>query len=231
MGIEDIVIQKIGTYNPNWKTLYVDIDDCFIKTSECIIKILQRRFQDLEDKPDFCDWSVRECLSHLVKWDYSNFIQGRLTRQEIQDIFNSEEFWNTIKIDDDFLAMINDYSKYYNIIFVSKGQEKNLKRKEQMLIDLYSWGDLIVDVGFIGIKNGKSKSVVDMSNGVQIDDNYKYLEDTNARVKILYRNKYCNTSNYNGVEAIDGQLDNLYVTEFVDEIEQILSFDSSYFEF
>lgn len=225
--MSDIAVQK-GVRKVAWfETLYVDLDDCLLNTSEAIFKILQELFKS--DGDDFCSWTIEECLANETAWDFSNFIQGRLSRDEFNELFESDLFWNTLEINEEFLELLNQYSKNYNIIFVSKGREINLRQKKEYLASLFNNGRIEFDYGFYGIKNGKSKNIVDMSDGIQIDDNFYSLEDTNAKVKILFRNKYCSNSNYNGDSLLGSDdsrlLMNLYLTEFVDQIGDILEFN------
>lgn len=225
--MSDIAIQK-GIKKIQWfQTLYVDLDDCLFNTSEAIIKMLQELFKS--DGDDFCNWTIEECLANETEWDFSNFIQGRLSRDEFNELFESDLFWDTLEINKEFLELLNRYSKIYNIVFVSKDRELNLRQKKAILLYLKDSNQITFNYGFYGIKNGVSKNVVDMSDGIQIDDNYYSLEDTNAKIKILFRNKYCLDNNYNGMEVLSSEenelLMNLYVTEFVDQIGDILEFN------
>lgn len=225
--MSDIAVQK-GIRKVEWfETLYVDLDDCLFNTSEAIFKILQELFKS--DGDEFCNWTIEKCLANETEWDFSNFIQGRLSKDEFNELFESDLFWNTLEINERFLELLNRYSKNYNIVFVSKGRELNLRQKEKYLISLYNNGRIEFNYGFYGIKNGRSKNVIDMSDGIQIDDNFYNLEDTNAKVKILFRNKYCLDNNYNGIGVLGSEenelLMNLYVTEFVGQIEDILEFN------
>lgn len=214
------VLKTDESYCENCQNLFVDLDGCFLKTSECIIKIFQSLFKS--DGDDFCKWSIEQCLSELKYWNYSNFTQGRLNNEELAEIFNSNAFFKNVEFDPDFVEMLNNLREQYNIIFITKGSKENLQKKLELLTSWKEQGIIKFDFYFIGVLNKTTKNVVDMSGGIQIDDNYEYLIDTNANLKILYRNKYCNESDYNGVQVIDGTLSNLYITEFVDEIKTIL---------
>ncbi len=225
--MSDIAVQK-GIKKVEWfETLYVDLDDCLFNTSEAIFKILQELFKS--DGDEFCNWTIEKCLANETEWDFSNFIQGRLSKDEFNELFESELFWNTLEINERFLELLNRYSKNYNIIFVSKGREQNLRQKKAFLLYLKDSNQITFDYGFYGIKNGVSKNVVNMSDGIQIDDNYYSLEDTNAKIKILFRNKYCLDNNYNGIGVLGSEenelLMNLYVVEFENQIKDILEFN------
>ena len=62
-----------------------------------------------------------------------------------------------------------------------------------------------------------------MFNGIQIDDNYNYLKDTDAKVKILLKND--KDTNYNSYYLIKDNLENLYILNNLEEILNLLIFN------
>ena len=73
------------------------------------------------------------------------------------------------------------------------------------------------------------ESVVDMRDGIQIDDAYFNLIDTNARCKILLKN-YMETVSNNSFGDYKEILDNLYEVNNFAEIHQILEFNYADFK-
>lgn len=62
-----------------------------------------------------------------------------------------------------------------------------------------------------------------MSGGIQIDDNCNNLIDTNAKIKILFKNGI--NTDYNTDFGKFGGIDNLYIVNNVKELEQVLMFN------
>ena len=60
-----------------------------------------------------------------------------------------------------------------------------------------------VDVKFRAIKITQSKGLIDMAGGIMVDDNAKYLQETNAKYKILFRNdtKFSKQQKWSGIEV------------------------------
>ena len=108
----------------------------------------------------------------------------------------------------------------YNHRIVTKGSSINRKKKFKKLsedLNGLNWEY------FIGIENNRDKSVVDMTDGILIDDNYDNLVKTNAQIKILLKNGL--TTDYNTNYGKYGNIDNLYIVETLEEVRQILEFN------
>ena len=78
----------------------------------------------------------------------------------------------------------------------------------------------------IALKYEEPKSVVHMFDGIHIDDNYDFLKDTDARLKILFRE--VDDSDCNGFWKLKDNLPRLYVCQMPDEIIDILEFNLEY---
>lgn len=205
-------IEKEGCYDQNKKIVYVDIDDVLFKSSERVIEILKETYPDeLKDieRKDF------------LRWGYEN-LKPNLN---IELIFESNAFLDKIEFDEKVLAVIEEEFNNFNWVFVTKGTERNLIYKYAMIFTVPVFLKNMDKIGFYGMFNSESKGQIDMSNGIQIDDFYWNLVETNADVKILYRHPDTNgDTDYNGVKVVDGRLDNLYICEFGEEFKQILDF-------
>ena len=79
---------------------------------------------------------------------------------------------------------------------------------------------------FIGLGLEESKANINMSGAIQIDDNFSYLSNTNAKLKILVKNYHDRTYN-NSFGNVD-TLDNLYNVNDLNDIWQILDFNIGY---
>ena len=100
-------------------------------------------------------------------------------------MFGEKEFFKTLKLKNDVIPTLRRYAKYNHLIIVSKVDGIAIKEK-------YDWIkehliDIGIDIEFRGIPLGKSKGIIDMSDGIMIDDNAQFLKETNAKYKILYK--------------------------------------------
>lgn len=106
---------------------------------------------------------------------------------ESEDIFTSKFFFDNVRLKKDAVRAIQSLqdSGLYNIYFVSIGEPRNIAMKTKFLarnfpfisnhIMLTQVGNMIMD-----------KSIVDMDNGIFIDDNEDCLFSSNADYKLLF---------------------------------------------
>ena len=156
-------------------------------------------------------------------WEFKG-IWRPLTKEQQNELFESNEFWDMITIKPEFYNIVKSgvLDKYDNI-FVTKGSVYNLFRKKELLYDKVDIKDVFKDFGYIGIANDEDKSVVDMTDGIQIDDNYSNFKNTKAKIKILIKNHVESTVNnsYGLIETPD----NLYNVNTLNEVLDILRFN------
>lgn len=194
-------------------TLYLDVDDTILKSSEAVIKILNKRYNIRPSKS----------IDNMKDWGYRS-IYKYITTKEIEDIYESDDFFNRVEFDSLFLDFYNKNKNKVNIVIITKGTELNIIKKEKYIKSI-----LGEDIEYIGMPfkydiDGKrikdySKTNINMKHGIQIDDRTDTLANTNANIKILINNDRIRTWNQN-YENIN----NLYVARNWDEIEQIVLF-------
>ena len=184
--------------------IYVDCDDTILHSSETVIDILNKRYRTNKTINDLKDWNYRSIVSTI-------------TQDEILDIYCSDEFWDNVKNNEKFLAVYNKLKDKVNWVVVSKGNYANLLKKQEYLDkhfdNIYFYGLLINGA------NDFNKSYIDMSDGIQIDDNINCLLSTNSSLKIIirnYRDVYWN--------RIPAHVDNLYSVDDWKQIDSILDF-------
>ena len=202
--------QSNSQSNSNFKyaTLYFDVDDVVIKSSETVISLLNEAH----------GINPKKTVNDIKDWDFKSVLPS-ITSQQLLSVFESEEFWKTIEPNPDFmLLMSSPFVEHYFIRFVSKGTAVNLLYKETFIHKLMS-SFQNVKYEFIGLAMGTSKSTIDMSDGVQIDDNCYYL-DTNAASKYLVKNH--RETEYNQCPKNE---DNFYTINTLVEFLEILKFD------
>lgn len=194
-------------------TLYLDADDTILLSSEAVIKILNKKYNINPPKT----------INNMKDWEYRS-IHKNITIEEIEDIYESDEFFNRVEFDPLFLDFYNKNKNKVNIVIVTKGTELNVIKKEKYIKSI-----LGEDIEYIGMTfkydaSGErikdySKTNINMKHGIQIDDRTDALANTNANIKILINNDRIRTWNQN-YENIN----NLYVARNWDEISQIVLF-------
>lgn len=194
MNEEKEVQQKIN--------LYIDIDNTIINTAETYI---ERYCRDNGIKKDFYD---------LKDWGFRS-IDRNIDVKEFLRYIETEEFFNEIQFYDDFLRFYVRNGDKFNFIFITIGTKKNLELKKNFILRSLP---TIQNVKYIGIENNHNKNIIDMSNGIQIDDKYENL-NTNAQLKILQKN-YIDTD-YNQVKDYR---DDLYIMQDWKQIGETLEF-------
>ncbi len=200
----------------NKKVLYFDVDDVILNSSETAIKIFNSNY-NINPPKEFKD---------IKDWGYKS-IDKRINVKDIEEMYKSEEFWNNIKINKNFEKIIENklINKNYKIEFTTRGSSENLKKKEETLKLFLENKE--IEWEFNGINNEKiheqhGKSHINMSNGIQIDDNINYL-NTNAKIKILLTNNIETDYNrFNKKEIMNNT--NLYIINDLSELEDILVF-------
>lgn len=199
-----------GKVDVDKQTIYLDVDDVVLNSRSTAVKIFRERYGGGGEER-------REERS----WTFKTTRRG-ISQDEIIQVFDSEEFWSRVHYKDDFMVPFMEEIVIpwrYNVTLVTKGDEGNIKRKWDMLSGRFDFDR----VGFLALDNDESKSRVHMWEGIQIDDNYENLRDTDARVKILYRE--VDDSDYNGFWRVRDNLSRLYVCSMADEIMDVLRFN------
>ena len=197
----------------NRVTLYIDVDDTILKSSEAVIKILNKKY----------DINPSKSINDMKDWGYRS-IYKNITDDEVEKIYESDEFFNIVEFDQSFLDFYKTNKNKIDIVICTKGTKINIEKKENLVKKV-----LGEDITYIGMQfrldnDGNKikdyrKSIINMKHGIQIDDRTDALRDTNANIKILINNDRLRTWNQN-YENIN----NLYVTRNWDEIGQIVLF-------
>lgn len=209
-----IRIQKTNNTKQN---VFWDVDDVVLASSEAIVNILN----ETELKPrGLKPKTYADCKD----WNYKSIWQG-MTNERTLELFESDEFWSTVKIHQKFYKMIDSgLLDNYNTIFVTKGTEINLQKKEAYLQKNLMDREPYFQYQFIGMSEPESKGQVDMEGGIQIDDVFSNLICTNARIKILMQNGI--TTRHNNALLMKPSLDDtIYNVDYLDQVEEILRFN------
>ena len=152
--------------------IYIDFDDTIASSIENVVRIVNKRYNRNVKPQD------------IGMWDFSD-VYPDIPLENIVSVFGEKEFFKTLKLKNDVIPTLRRYGKYNHLIIVSKVDGIAIKEK-------YDWIkehliDIGIDIEFRGIPLGKSKGIIDMSDGIMIDDNAQFLKETNAKYKILYK--------------------------------------------
>lgn len=196
--------------------IYWDVDDVVLNTTETMIELINQKYRlPLGLKP-----RTRE---EVKDWGFKS-IFAPMTKEQKIELFESNEFWNMVSIKPEFYNIVKSgVLNNYDNVFVTKGSIYNLIKKKEFLYDEVDIKDVLKNFSYIGISEGEDKAVIDMTNGIQIDDNYSNLKNTKAKIKILIKNYVESTFN-NSYGTIDAP-DNLYNVNSLNEVLDILKFN------
>lgn len=184
-------------------TIYLDFDNTIVESNKRVIEILNERYGENKNEDDL--------------WDYGYNSIHNISEEEKLSIFESDDFFKDLQFKPRAIDTINKRYEQFNWVITTKGTDINLEKKFAWL-DKY-WPFKMDRVGITN--NNFSKSSVDMTNGIQIDDVAAAL-DTKATVKILYKDY----KNYRWQQV--NPCDNILVVNDWDEIDTILSFYSEF---
>lgn len=188
--------------------ILIDVDDTILKSSEEIIRQLNKKNDTSKTIDDLTDYGYRS-------------IDENITQEEIDKMYASEEFFNNVNFNDGAIEFIIKYSKIFDIVFVSYGTDENLLRKLDFLNDIVLFHNLN-NVFFVSCEIGKvNKSEVLLDNVyLAIDNHTKQLNDFNAPKKILLKN--FKDEDWNKAPIND---ECTYIVNSFSEISEMIDFD------
>ena len=146
--------------------IYLDVDGVLIHSSQAICDMLN------EDK------GTTFTGNQVLSWNFKEICPD-LTDTDIELLFADDRFFKYVKWIDGAREFINRHIN--DITIVTKGTYRNILRKI-LFFDYYN-----VKINDIkGLPLDKSKSEIDMSNGIFIDDCTKNLVESNAKYKVQF---------------------------------------------
>ena len=181
--------------------VYVDFDNTMVDTNQSAVEMLNKIYNKNQDYRD------------VYRYDFKDLFP-ECTDEVIDYIFSSEELFNNIKLFEKCKDILSDDN--LNIKIISVGTIKNLDLKNYWLKNNFDFNAQLI--GFEDKQTDKEKSVIDMSNQVFIDDRIAVLRNSNAKIKILYRNG--TDVSWNHISPNE----EWYVVDTWDEIGEILNF-------
>ena len=188
--------------------LFIDADDTILESSKAFIDIVNQ--QDNINPPktyeELRDWKCRSLFPYM-------------TNERIVEIYDSEEFFNIVKVNSDFESFYLKHENDFEWYIVTKGHEKNIKNKEKYFKKHLPRAK-VIGCKFKSCDDKKyDKSHIDMNHGIQIDDRTDCLIGTNSDTKILFKNKAERYWN-----QINDANEDIYIANEWKEIIDILEF-------
>lgn len=157
--------------------LFIDADDTILESSKAFIDIVNR--QDNINPP--------KTYEELQDWRYQSLFPYMTTKRVIE-IYDSEEFFNIVKVNPDFESFYLKHENDFEWYIVTKGYKTNIEHKQKY------FKKHLPKANVVGCRFGSKeeqdfdKSHIDMDYGIQIDDRTDCLIGSNANIKILFKN-------------------------------------------
>lgn len=157
--------------------LFLDADDTILESSQAFINIVNNRRMINHPKriEDLRDWGYRSLFPTI-------------TSKEIIEIYDSEEFFNTVKINPDFENFYFRHENDFEWNIVTKGHKSNIEHKQKYFKKHLPKAKVIGCRFDSKEEQNFDKSHIDMDYGIQIDDRTDCLIGSNANIKILFKN-------------------------------------------
>ena len=188
--------------------ILIDIDDTFLKSSEEIIRQLNRKNGTSKTINDLTDYAYRS-------------IDENLTQEELKEMYASDDFFRNVNFNDGAIDFIKKYSQIFDIISVSYGTIENINKKAGVLTAIANTY-LIDNIYFAGFETGKANKREILLDNVYlaIDNHAGHLEELNAPKKILLKNYI--DGDWNQPQIND---EITYVVNSFKEIDEMIQFD------
>lgn len=153
--------------------IYLDFDDTIAKSLPAIVKIVNQRYNKDVRAEDIGQWNFKD-------------VYPDIPQHEIIEIFSQPEFFKILQPKENCIPVLHKFCKRNELIVVSKVNHAGLFNKDAWIKDTLR--DIGIDIGFVGVPLGGSKGQIDMSDAIMVDDNVRFLNETNAKYKILFDN-------------------------------------------
>lgn len=185
--------------------VYLDFDNTLVDSNSAMVYLLNQEFGTKKEYKD------------LKKYDFKDLFP-ELTDEHCEELFGDWRLFSLLEFFDNCFETLDYFKKRCNYSLVTYGNKYNLSAKKiwcerylpflkELHLLEYVPGDMNYD-----------KSMIDMSDGIFIDDHIEYLRSSNAKVKILFRN------NHDGDWNEINNLDDVYVVNSWKEIYHIIKF-------
>lgn len=161
--------------------IFLDFDNTIVDSTKAICDMYNECYKDHKNfipaDPEKCfDWNFKDVCPLAPSWWVNN-------------CFNTKQFFANLHLMKDAYGAIRRLSRKHEIYIVTIGDFRNIAYKSMFLE-----GNLPFVQNIICIRNencNMNKEIVDMSDGILIDDNLENLKSSNAAYKFVF-GKECN---------------------------------------
>lgn len=155
---------------------FIDGDETVLDSIPAVTQVANERYNTNVDYKD------------LKQYDFKD-IFPMLKKGELMEIFESDRFWEIVKIKEGCLDVLNkkENADRYKYVLTTLGTPKNLYKKS-----LYFSKNLPIITTKYSIENDGSepnKQFMNMKNGIFLDDHIDNLLSSNATYKICFKEK------------------------------------------
>lgn len=161
--------------------IFIDFDNTIADSTKAICDMYNESYKDHKDfvpaSPDKCfEWDFKDVCPLAPSW-------------WIENCFNNKIFFSKLELLKDARSSIYRLSKKHDIYIVTIGDFRNISYKSMFIEGMLPF---IKNVIFIKNENcNMNKEIIDMSDGILIDDNLENLKSSNAAYKFVF-GKECN---------------------------------------
>lgn len=174
----------------------------------------KERLDELTKDKDFRDYS------------FKSFRKGIQLSQRLNEMYESDEFFENVKFNEKFINGLERNNEQifnaFNWVLVTKGSKTNHIKKSRLIFNHPFFKRHTNEIAYYGLALEEEKRSIYMLDGIQVDDMIENLENTDAIVKILFKND--SDTEQNRINKLRIGLSNLYVINTPDELVDTFEF-------
>ena len=157
--------KKLYKLSDKVDNIYLDVDGVLFASNEAMCTLLNNKYH------------LAHTGDEVTNWNYTDLYPTN--SNEIEELFQSEEFFNAVRFIKGARGYLNKYRD--KIVIITKGTTKNFVYK-RYLFNLAGFKDIPI----ISIPLDISKGLINMKDGLFIDDCTYNLKESNARYKVMF---------------------------------------------
>ena len=176
------------------RNLFIDFDNTLVDTVQALIQLYNEEHRGKSQIPENIQYEHWNLAELFPLWD----------KYDIEEIFNDRYLPLYYTGFSDVYKAIRILSDKYQTYIVSCGGYPNITYKANWINETYLIPNNVNSI--LLTKNAEDqpdKSIIDMSNGILIDDNLHSLDTSNAKFKYVFgkEREYNKTNKYQRLET------------------------------
>lgn len=185
--------------------MFLDFDGTSANSVKRLVRIFNKKFRTNHDWRYTKEYNLTDLFPSL-------------THKNIIEVFDNDDFFDDLELFDGFLEVIHKFEKHFNYYIATIGTPNNLINKKIYCCDNFDFKYEYKPIQ----KDGTGKNEIDMSNGILIDDHIDNLRNSNAKIKILFKNGM--DTNWNKIDLNKEEDRQFMVADSWFDVESILDF-------